>query len=119
MFSSLEVAMRNGVKIAIIVAGITIAVFVAVPLIIEFLGGWDNYRFGMMGNGRFLWYLPLIMVFVWGLIIWGVISIYRGWNGYSRSPSENSDSALEILKKRYARGEINKEEFEEKKMALS
>jgi uncharacterized membrane protein len=31
----------------------------------------------------------------------------------------HTESALEILKKRYARGEINKEEFEEKRKDLA
>ena len=36
-------------------------------------------------------------------------------SGQAHTPAE---SALEILKKRYARGEINRQEFEEKKKEL-
>ncbi len=38
--------------------------------------------------------------------------------GEHEQPQIHTESALEILKKRYVRGEISKEEFEEKKRAL-
>lgn len=52
----------------------------------------------------FLFILALVLV-----IACGVQWVVRGGLG------RTEDSALEILKKRYARGEITKEEFEEKK----
>ena len=36
-----------------------------------------------------------------------------------RPGAESSDSAMEILNKRYAKGEIDKQEYEEKKAAIS
>ena len=36
-----------------------------------------------------------------------------------RLGTESSDSAMEILNKRYAKGEIDKQEYEEKKAAIS
>ncbi len=56
----------------------------------------------------FLLLLALVLVIAWG-IRWAVR------DGLGRT----EDSALEILKKRYARGEISKDEFEEKKRDIA
>lgn len=74
----------------------------------------------MMGNwtmdgGMGIWML-FNMIF-WILLTIGiaflVIWIVRRSGG--AEVSNSGESSLEILKKRYARGEITKEEFEEKK----
>jgi putative membrane protein len=77
---------------------------------------------GMMGWGYGTgWFGSILMVAFWVAVIVGIIFLIR-WlvlstrGGVSASRSE--DSALEILKRRYARGEINKEEFEEKRKDL-
>ncbi|MBI2074691.1 MAG: SHOCT domain-containing protein [Candidatus Levybacteria bacterium] len=73
--------------------------------------GWGN----MIGwFGIFGW---LSMLIFWILLILGVVALirYLGKSGLSR----DAKTPLEILKKRYASGEINKKEFEEKKKDLS
>ena len=68
---------------------------------------WGTWGFGMM----------LMMILFWGLLI---VAVVMGIRWLSREGQERrSDSALEILRQRYARGEINKEEFEAKKRDLS
>lgn len=56
------------------------------------------------------------MLLWWVLIILGIVVLVR-WLGRSTpgSPQAPSETALDILKKRYVRGEIGKEEFDEKK----
>jgi len=61
-------------------------------------------------------WMGLIWLVILGLIVWGVISFASSNRGASTGTSR--ESALEILKKRYARGEISDEEFEEKKKRL-
>jgi putative membrane protein len=83
-------------------------------------GGWDMGP-GMMGWGILAWFGPIMMVIFWIAIIVAIIFFVRWLMASSRgrhSPAPQ-DSALEILKKRYARGEISKEEFEEKKRDLT
>ena len=75
---------------------------------------------GMMGWWHGMgWPMMIFMFLFWCLVIAGIIVLIRwlflkGGLGTHQS----SESALDILKKRYARGEIEKEEFEEKKKIL-
>ncbi len=69
-----------------------------------------DYGFSMMGGG--LW---IVWLLFWILIIIGLVLLIKYlWEGSRRV----QESAFEVLKKRYARGEISKEEFEEKKIDI-
>lgn len=78
---------------------------------------WFNAGYGGFWG---MWFMPIIMIVVWGLIIWGIVTLARrGWGGCCGHSHVRSDSALEILKRRYASGEISKEEFEDKKKQVA
>lgn len=66
---------------------------------------WD-YGWGI-GLG-FGW---ILMVLFWVLLILGIVYLVKMIAGGTKK-GEATETALDILKKRYARGEINKEEFE-------
>lgn len=74
---------------------------------------WE-YGWGMGGFGI------VFMILVWALIILGLVALIKlvAGGGTEKGGSKAEDSALEILKKRYARGEIDRQEFEEKKRDL-
>ena len=61
---------------------------------------------GMMIWGVFLLGLLLILIFV--VVVVAAVK----WLGDRKSPLVMRENALDILKKRYAKGEIKKEEYE-------
>ena len=116
--------MNKNVKTALIIGGIIIAILIIVPLFFGAVsggqyGGWGMMGPGMMGGFGWGWFMPIFMILFWGLVIWGIVALVRGLSGSRGSDSSKTDSALEVLKRRYARGEINKEEYEEKKKDLA
>ena len=63
-----------------------------------------------MGHG-FGW---LFMIVFWVLIILGIAYLIKMFAGCDSSkPEASGESAEDILKKRFAGGDLNKEEFEE------
>jgi len=73
---------------------------------------WD-YGWGM-GFG-FQWMLMILFLI---LIILGIVYLVKAIAGGTKK-GEKEETALDILKKRYAKGEINKEEFERMKDDLT
>jgi putative membrane protein len=71
-----------------------------------------------MGGG-FMWFGWIFGVIFIGLIIWVVIAIVnKNQNQNSNQSLPGNETPLDILRKRYARGEITKDEFDEMKRAF-
>ncbi|CAC9606831.1 hypothetical protein [uncultured Gammaproteobacteria bacterium] len=72
----------------------------------------SNDGFGMMGlGGGFMWIFWILLIVV---IVWMVKE-----SSENKSAFKPSKSALDILKERYAKGDIGKEEFEQKRSDLT
>ena len=52
------------------------------------------------------------MVGVWAIIIWAVLTLIARWSGEQERARENAGTALEIVERRYARGELSDEQYE-------
>ncbi len=69
---------------------------------------WLNWaqNCGMAGFGGFM------MILFWGVIIAGVVLLVR-MLARSSGPGPDGETPVDVLKKRYARGDITKGEYEE------
>lgn len=93
------------------------AVLTAIPAIAE--PNFDGYgHHPMMGWGG--WFMgPVMMLIFFAFMVGTVVLIVRilGWHPTSRADQEE-DRALAILRERFARGEIDQAEFNERRKHL-
>lgn len=81
---------------------------------------WPNMMSGVFGGWGII---GMIFMFIfWALLITGIILLVvwlvrRG--SYTDRDLSRKNNAIDILKERYARGEINKEDFERMKRDIS
>jgi putative membrane protein len=115
--------------------GIVIGVILIVVMVVLLIGGAGMMlgygRFGMMGRGMFGGYTSplgfgfhlvgtLLSILFWALVIgggvWLVTKSARASTPANAAPTQ---MPLDILKVRYAKGEITKEQFEQMKQDLA
>lgn len=76
----------------------------------------DWYGNGM-GTGRWVFMIAAMTIF-WGLVILAGVMIFRGDRGASHWAGTPDRGPVEILDERFARGEIDREDDEARKIAL-
>lgn len=91
------------------------ALLAAVPALAVAQPGWEG-GYGHMWGGGFGLLGALMMVLFWGAIVFAVVLAAR-WL-IERDKRSQRPEALEILKERFARGEIDQQEYEARRKVL-
>jgi putative membrane protein len=80
--------------------------------------------FNNMGWGYGFGFGWIFMIIFWALIIWAIYALIRSFSGRSGHSHEHGEGmhqerkVFDILKERYAKGEISKEDFDRMKKDL-
>ncbi len=119
--------MRNTSTVVGIVLLVVLALLLLGSIGMMGLGGWGMMGgYGMMGPGMMGGWGRLgvlLTLLFWLLVIgggiWLIVTLTRRGSAITTlGPGGTAQTPLDILKMRYARGEINKEQFEEMKRDL-
>jgi putative membrane protein len=111
-----EMVVKQSVTVGAVLAGCVVAPLPLVAWAQE--RPWDGWGMHPMWGVWGLWGIGMMlaMFLFWGLVIAGIVLGIR-WLAGERRPRQ-SDRAREILRERYARGEINREEFDARRKDL-
>jgi len=71
----------------------------------------------MVGGVGMMVFWALIPIAIVALIVWAVVTFARS-AGRSNTAASRSETPLDVLRRRYAAGEINKEQFEEMQRSI-
>jgi putative membrane protein len=76
---------------------------------------------GMMDGGMWSWlaWIVLFLVVLAAIVIASIFVTRSLWKRGDGAPSSRRDAALDILKERYARGEIDRNEYKERRKVLN
>ena len=116
--------MNKTVRIVVIGVVLLAAILVGASLLIPSLAGTANvFRGGILGTRMMGWWgFPVLggigMLLFWFLLIGGIVWLVQSLVRGTRAGTPPDESPLEILKRRYAKGEITKEQFEQMKRDL-
>ncbi len=120
--------MNKGIRIALAVCGGIVALGIIAAAAWGFGRNWGGYGgWGMMRGGGMMggfgggWWLVMgCVIFFGGLIAIGIAAFVprSSCMGHHTDTTHQAETPVDILRRRYASGEINKEEFEQKKNDL-
>ena len=85
---------------------------IGIVILLFLFGGFGMGGYGMMGFG--MGFGVIFMLLFWGLIIWLIIALIN-----ASQSNKNEPDSLTILKKRYAKGEITKKQYESMKKEIN
>lgn len=71
-------------------------------------------EFGWWGMGLG----PVFMLLFLGVLIFGIVTLIRWLSAESSAPRAHEKTAVEIVQERYARGEMDRQEYEQKMQDL-
>jgi putative membrane protein len=94
-------------RLSVLATGLALAALPAVAMAQVGQGYYDGHMWGGGGHGWF--FVPLMMVF-WLVVLVGAVVLILRWLG--------GTDAIDILRERFAKGEIEKAEFEERRALL-
>ncbi len=105
--------------LAIIGTGLVVSRFGVMP---EMMRGFGFRTFGFGGGFGLAWLVLLVRLIVWGIIIAGVVLVVAWLANMMRRPvaaTSSRETPLDILRLRYAKGEITKEQYDQLRQDLS
>ena len=77
--------------------------------------GFNGMGYGMNWGMGFGWIIGLALLV---LVVWAIVKLVNNNNANNSATDNKQKTALQILKERFAKGEIDKQEFEDKKRVL-
>ena len=71
----------------------------------------------MNGSGGYMWFGWIFWLILLGVIVWAVVTIINK-NQTGTGNNQLGESSIDILKKRFAKGEITKKQYDQMKTVL-